>query len=552
MKLLQNQPTHLAKPANAPSRRKSANVESPPAPAEVPMGVKPNATCPKRAISIPQNIANNTNTTMTPQNQELAAPLRAQDTSNKKSEPHREPDIRGRRPASTSPQPAALVDDDVASGAASRAVSQKIAGQPQRVGATVREIEPSGAEDHDPVLEFTLIDGSKVFSPTTLELPAGRNSISKEKRAAKGVRAMAVAPAAERAVETTETLTPAERHKLRSKLRSCEKTYKQCSDSWQAGPAALLQILDKKLYRGKGFTEFGRYCKKELGKGKSTVYRQIAVGEVYREVASTGATLPTSERQMRPLLKLRQPDQDPTIWSERVKDVWRQVVQDAELSRTPITEKRVLRAVKQLGFEPPPKESPLESDREKRWLKLAGLLDHEKEFWPGKHQDDLRGRICGVVQEWQATEDRRLELNECSPAPSLAPADEIVLTAELEADAKPTSADEELAAPLAVAPKPPAEAPVLGAKRRQAVTAETTEDDDAVTAEIDKRDKAALAAEATGSNFPCFPAGRNSELELVLGAISKQSPERHANILRLTEAGVANFQRLQPRKLPKS
>ena len=85
--------------------------------------------------------------------------------------------------------------------------------------------------------------------------------------------------------------------------------------------------------------------------GKSTVNRHIAVAEVYKKVASTGAKiLPTSERQMRPLLRLRSTNQ--RDWSKVVPKVWTKVVEDAEISKIKeITQKHVIRALEQLGFD---------------------------------------------------------------------------------------------------------------------------------------------------------------------------------------------------------
>ena len=69
----------------------------------------------------------------------------------------------------------------------------------------------------------------------------------------------------------------------------------------------------------KDYTDFGRYCTERLRMGKSTVNRKIAVGEIFKVLASVEAkVLPSTERQMRPLLALREPDKDPGVWGKPV------------------------------------------------------------------------------------------------------------------------------------------------------------------------------------------------------------------------------------------
>jgi hypothetical protein len=136
-----------------------------------------------------------------------------------------------------------------------------------------------------------------------------------------------------------------------------------------------------------GYTEFGRFCKERLHVGKSTVNRSINIAEVYKAVASTGAkTLPTSERQLRPLLCLRQSEDESSVWSETVAKVWEKAVHDAEITKKPLTQKSVILARHQLGLDPHPKDSKPEPDLEKLWTHLESCLWHEREFWPIEHR----------------------------------------------------------------------------------------------------------------------------------------------------------------------
>lgn len=250
-------------------------------------------------------------------------------------------------------------------------------------------------------------------------------------------RRMSASTSTEANPESLATLTSAERQRMRAQLRKRERIIQQEQKTWQAGATALTEIRDLRLYWGEGFLDFGRYCKERLRMGKSTLNRQIAIAEVYNLLASTGATLlPTSERQVRPLLCLRQPKQEPEVWGAKVAKVWAKVVHDAELNRTQITEKSVLVARKQLGFDPQPKESQPEADLEKRWSRLEALIEHEKEFWPGEHRRDLQVRIVGVVSGWTAGKGRLAQSDE-TPAPKCS-----VITVEQEQA-------EESAAPVA-------------------------------------------------------------------------------------------------------
>src|SRR5689334_17588343 len=108
----------------------------------------------------------------------------------------------------------------------------------------------------------------------------------------------------------SENLSKAEMAALSSKLKKHVQIFHETQKGWRTAPIALTEIRDQRLYRAAGFNDFGRFCKEELKIGKSTVNRHIAIGEVYKFLASTGAKLlPSSERQMRPLLALRKIDE---------------------------------------------------------------------------------------------------------------------------------------------------------------------------------------------------------------------------------------------------
>lgn len=215
--------------------------------------------------------------------------------------------------------------------------------------------------------------------------------------------------------ESADVLTPSQRDQMRVELRKREKIYRQVRDSWQAGPTVLMEIRDLRLYRAEGYTDFGRYCKEKLEIRKSTINRQIAISEVYKAVASTEAKiLPSSERQMRPLLCLRKPQQEPAVWGKAVAQVWAKAVNDAKITKQKLTEKSIILARHQLGLDPKPNDSQPEVDLEKRWVHLEALLEHEKEFWLGEHLHELRVRIVGLVSGWAHGQGHPLKSDEAS------------------------------------------------------------------------------------------------------------------------------------------
>jgi len=200
-------------------------------------------------------------------------------------------------------------------------------------------------------------------------------------------------------------LTPSQKLQMSTELRKREKIIRQGQETWRAGATALMEIRDLRLYRAQGYTDFGKYAKEELHMGKSTITRQIAIGEVYKAMAPMGAKiLPTSERQMRPLLKLRKPNQKPCVWGATVAKVWEKAVKDAAVLKTPVTPKCVLRALQELGLEEakPSKEAPLEFNAQKRWTDLLGYLEHEREFWPREHRRYLSEHIAALVRHWES------------------------------------------------------------------------------------------------------------------------------------------------------
>jgi len=185
-----------------------------------------------------------------------------------------------------------------------------------------------------------------------------------------------------------------------AELRKREAIIRQGKSAWQTGATALVEIRDLRLYLTAGYTEFGRYCREKLDMGKSTVNRQIAIGEVYSAVASTGATtLPTSERQMRPLLWLRRPEQQAAVWRRSVAQVWTKAVQNAEILKKPLTEASVTSALDKL--DPKHVKNQPTFDVKTRWTRLEAYLEDEREFWPAEHRPFLSEHVVALVRCWK-------------------------------------------------------------------------------------------------------------------------------------------------------
>ena len=114
------------------------------------------------------------------------------------------------------------------------------------------------------------------------------------------------------AVEVVEELTEeeaAERHRLELKV---ERAF--C----QAG-VALRELRDRRLYRST-HKNFEEYCQDRFGFNRISAHNRIAAVEVFENLFTIGEQipLPTNERQVRPLTKLKA-DEQRSCWKEAVE-----------------------------------------------------------------------------------------------------------------------------------------------------------------------------------------------------------------------------------------
>ncbi len=117
------------------------------------------------------------------------------------------------------------------------------------------------------------------------------------------------------AVEVVEELTEeeaAERHRLELKV---ERAF--C----QAG-VALRELRDRRLYRST-HKNFEEYCQDRFGFNRISAHNRIAAVEVFENLFTIGEQipLPTNERQVRPLTKLKA-DEQRSCWKEAKKETW--------------------------------------------------------------------------------------------------------------------------------------------------------------------------------------------------------------------------------------
>ncbi len=114
------------------------------------------------------------------------------------------------------------------------------------------------------------------------------------------------------AVEFVEELTESEikeRHLLELKV---ERAF------WQAG-VALRELRDRRLYRST-HKNFEEYCQDRFGFNRISAHNRISAAEVFENLFTIGEQIPmpSNERQVRPLTKLK-PDEQRSCWEEAVE-----------------------------------------------------------------------------------------------------------------------------------------------------------------------------------------------------------------------------------------
>ena len=84
---------------------------------------------------------------------------------------------------------------------------------------------------------------------------------------------------------------------------------------------ALAAIRDGKKYKAAGYTTFDDYCRQRWGIGRHYANRSIAAAAVIGEMVPRGTTvLPETERQVRPLAAVADPEERAAIWEQAVEN----------------------------------------------------------------------------------------------------------------------------------------------------------------------------------------------------------------------------------------
>jgi hypothetical protein len=83
--------------------------------------------------------------------------------------------------------------------------------------------------------------------------------------------------------------------------------------------AALMVIREQRLYRTDGYDTFEEYCRERWGWGRNYTNKLISASEIVAELGTTVPS-PTSERQVRELARLPDPDARREVWQQVVED----------------------------------------------------------------------------------------------------------------------------------------------------------------------------------------------------------------------------------------
>lgn len=156
---------------------------------------------------------------------------------------------------------------------------------------------------------------------------ADTDSVATEKQTA-GSEAEATPPALSAPLTKAECV---DRDKLVTR-------FKQLADHWVESTEILMEIRDRRLYRGKHHT-FEEFCRKELRMSRSNANRQCQSMAIAQTLATLVAK-PEKEEHVRPLLRLK--DVDDQI------EAFRKARDQAKTEKKPLTGGRVRRAVREI------------------------------------------------------------------------------------------------------------------------------------------------------------------------------------------------------------
>jgi hypothetical protein len=142
---------------------------------------------------------------------------------------------------------------------------------------------------------------------------------------------------------------------------------------------ALMEIRDQGLYRdAKGYATFEEYCKKEWDFSRIRAYQLIEAVEVKENVLTRVNIEPSSEKQIRPLVKLT---------PEKQREAWQQAVATAQDGK--VTAAHVYKIVK--GMVEPGTKQKKEEESE--------ALFHLKRWWDRAIKKDRKTFLQWIERE---------------------------------------------------------------------------------------------------------------------------------------------------------
>jgi protein gp37 len=118
--------------------------------------------------------------------------------------------------------------------------------------------------------------------------------------------------------QTEQSSVPAPQKELAPspELLAYEEIIADGLDAFYKVGEALLAVRDSHRYQERGYATFEDYCRGHWQMARSTAYQMIDGAKVYENVRHGGQILPETERQVRPLTRLKDPALQKAAWQD--------------------------------------------------------------------------------------------------------------------------------------------------------------------------------------------------------------------------------------------
>lgn len=158
---------------------------------------------------------------------------------------------------------------------------------------------------------------------------------------------------------------------------------------------ALASIRDRRLYRQEGYKTFEEFCQAEWGWGRDYADRQIQAARAVEEMPTIVSKPPQIESHVRPLTRIRDPQERDEVWQE--------VVKEAEAEHKPVTAARVEEKVTARLKPATEPDKPKKPDWRKAQDNFSLLLKRLHELAAGV--DHAEG-LAAIVSRWPESDTR--------------------------------------------------------------------------------------------------------------------------------------------------